>query len=235
MQKPLHIDGLDNPIILARRKGTRSLRLSIKSDGVIRVGVPYGIPDFLAKKFVESKVDWIKTHLKPQITLHDGSHIGKNHRVVINYVDSSRHSTKITDTEIRVNLPTEIKEASARGQKIIKSACEKALLIESENLLLQRLKQLSVKHGIEYRGGSIKKLKSRWGACDHRNNISLNSYLIQLDWNLIDYVICHELSHTKHHHHQPSFWQYLGTIYPDYKNAKKMIKTKATDIIATNL
>ena len=231
MQKSINIEGLDSPVVFARRKGTRSLRLSVKSDGVIRVGVPYGVPEFMAKKFVEGKVEWIKTHLKPQLSITNETHIGKNHRVIIKYVDSTRPSTKITDTEVRINLPYSISADSVKGQKIIKSACEKALIKESEILLLQRLEFLSIKHDIRYTSGSIKKLKSRWGACDSLNNIHLNCYLIQLDWHLIDYVICHELAHTLHHHHQASFWDYLSTIFPDYKNAKKEIKTKSTDII----
>ncbi len=81
---------------------------------------------------------------------------------------------------------------------------------------------------------TVKKLKSRWGACDNRNNLSFNTYLIQLEWELIDYVICHELAHTLHHHHQASFWELVEQLYPTYKNARKILKTKQTDIIPTN-
>ena len=233
MQKNIQIDGVNAPIILARRKGTRSLRISIKSDGSVRVGVPYGIPDFMAKKFVESKIDWINEHVKPRVFIGNNAHIGKNHQVIISITESLRHSTRITSTEIKISLPESIKIKSIKGQNIIRIACEKALQMEAETLLLQRLEYISHKHGITYNSGSIKKLKSRWGACDNRNNISLNSYLIQLDWKLIDYVISHELAHTKHHHHHPSFWEFLSTIYPDYKIAKKEIKTKPTDIITS--
>ena len=233
MQKTIQVEGLEHSVILARRKGTRNIRLSIKSDGIVRVSVPYGIPEIVARKFVENKVDWILKHRKPVILVQDGAHIGKSHLLSISITDSEKHSTRVTNTEIRVKLPANIDPNSPPAQKIIKQACEKAILRESKVLLVQRVEQLSSKHSISYRSVSVKKLKSRWGSCDNYNNIALNIYLIQLDWALIDYVICHELAHTKHHNHQARFWEYLEGLYPDYKNARKIIKSKPTDILST--
>ena len=234
MQKSILIDGLEHPVILSRRKGTRNIRLSIKSDGVVSVSVPYGVPEILARKFVENKAEWILKHHKPASLISDSAHIGKNHTLIILPSKTEKHSTRVTNTEIIIKLPDSLSSTSVMAQKIIKQACEKALLQESKILLPQRLEQLSKKHGISYKSCSVKKLKSRWGSCDNFNNIALNIYLIQLDWTLIDYVICHELTHTIHHHHQTSFWDYLSEIYPDYKNARKTIKAKPTDILQTN-
>lgn len=233
MQKQIIIAGLEQPVIIARRKGVKNLRISIKSDGVVRVSVPYGVPEFLAKQFLAKKIDWINKHLKPMTYIYDGFHIGKHHRLIVGTTSAARPHTKIIDNEIIIKLPINIDIKSTKAQDIIKKACDKALLVEAEQLLPQRLQALSIKHGIPYKNHHIKKLKSRWGACDNRNNITLNTYLIQLDWALIDYVICHELSHTIHHHHQPSFWKQVEILYPDYKNSKKLLKTKPTDIFAT--
>jgi len=192
------------------------------------------VPEILARKFVENKADWILKHHKPTSLVLDSAHIGKNHKLTIIDSQTDKHSTRVTNTEIIVKLPKNLDPISAKAQKIIKQACEKALLKESKILLPQRLDHLSKKHKIEYRSCNVKKLKSRWGSCDNYNNIALNIYLIQLDWSLIDYVICHELTHTVHHHHQSSFWDYLSELYPDYKNARKIIKSKPTDILETS-
>ncbi len=233
MLKTIEIDGIDVPVVLSCRKGARSIRISIKSDGTIRLSVPYGVPELFAKRFLLQKQAWIREHVKTQIVIKNGDHIGKNHRVTIKRTDATRSHTKITDTEIFVTLPMGQVETDKEAQKIIKKACEKALLHESEKLLPQRLDAISTQFGMSYTSCSVKKLKSRWGACDSRNNISFNSYLVQLDWILIDYVICHELAHTVHHHHQESFWQLVGSMYPKYKSARKLLKTKPTDIFPT--
>ena len=233
MQKQIDIAGLEQPVILARRKGVKHLRISIKNDGVVRVSVPYGVPEFIAKQFVLKKTDWINQHVKPSAQMYDKLHVGKHHRLIVDSTSSRRSHTKISSNEIIVKLPDTMDVNSNEAQTIIKKACDKALLIEAEKLLPQRLKTLSDKHNIPYKNYHVKKLKSRWGACDNHNNITLNTYLIQLDWALIDYVICHELSHTIHLHHQPSFWKQVKELYPDYKYAKKQLKTKPTDIFAT--
>lgn len=233
MLKTISIEGLDTPVILARRKGTRNLRLSIKNDGSIRLSVPYGIPEFMAKRFAAERLAWIQKHQKPRIIILEGAHIGKNHRLVIEQTTATQIRSRVTATEIKIMLPPGASVEDAEVQTRIKRACDKALLAEATALLPQRLAHISKLHALPYRSCTAKKLKSRWGACDNYGNITLNHYLIQLDWPLIDYVLCHELAHTVHHHHQPTFWQLVEKLCPDYKARRKLLKTKPTDIIPT--
>ncbi len=234
MQKTIAVEGLATPVKIARRKGARSLRISIKSDGGVRLTVPYGVPEFLAKKFLLSKLDWIKENQQLNDVLQDQAHIGKNHRLHILRTDSSRSHSKITDTAIIVHVPDELELNDAKAQEILSKACEKALLQEAEKLIPQRLDKISRQHELPYTSVSFKKLKSRWGACDSHNNLTFNSYLIQLNWELIDYVIMHELAHTKHHHHQKSFWDEVARMEPAYKELRKELKSKKTSIVPTS-
>ncbi|MGZ6005017.1 MAG: M48 family metallopeptidase, partial [Candidatus Saccharimonadales bacterium] len=102
--------------------------------------------------------------------------------------------------------------------------CERALRQEAETLLPQRLKQLADKHDYSYTGVDIKKLKSRWGSCNQHHHISLNLYLMMLPWALIDYVLLHELNHTKHLNHSPSFWTEIETKMPHAKQLRKQLR-----------
>lgn len=71
----------------------------------------------------------------------------------------------------------------------------------------------------------IRKMKTRWGVCNRKNNIvTLNSELIKKDISLLDYVIIHEFCHFKHPNHSVNFWQEVAKYYPDYKNARKRLK-----------
>ncbi len=71
----------------------------------------------------------------------------------------------------------------------------------------------------------IRKMKTRWGVCNRKNNIvTLNSELIKKDISLLDYVIIHEFCHFKHPNHSAHFWQEVAKYYPDYKNARKRLK-----------
>ncbi|MCD4797081.1 MAG: M48 family metallopeptidase [Candidatus Cloacimonetes bacterium] len=76
-------------------------------------------------------------------------------------------------------------------------------------ILHNRLNEISLKYDLQYNRLFIRSQKTRWGSCSAKNNISLNIKLINLPAELIDYVILHELVHTKVKNHQKEFWSEL--------------------------
>jgi hypothetical protein len=85
----------------------------------------------------------------------------------------------------------------------------------ARELLTKRLIPLARKHGFTYRQVTIRTQKSRWGSCSVQNNISLNAKLIRLPEKLVDYVLLHELLHTKIKNHGKKFWAELNRITGD--------------------
>lgn len=75
-----------------------------------------------------------------------------------------------------------------------------------------RLSELAERHGLSYNRVSIRYQKSRWGSCSSKNNISLNAFLLTLPGHLIDYVLLHELVHTRIKNHSPAFWAELDRL-----------------------
>ena len=68
----------------------------------------------------------------------------------------------------------------------------------------------------------IRKMTTKWGVCNKRSmTVTLNTELITKDVSLIDYVIVHELCHFKYMDHSHSFWKYVASFYPYYKQARK--------------
>jgi len=83
--------------------------------------------------------------------------------------------------------------------------------------LLSRLDTLSRLHGLDYHRAFIRNQKSLWASCSGKNNISLNIRLSLLPEKLIDYVILHELVHTRVKNHGLRFWKMLEAILKDAK------------------
>ena len=83
--------------------------------------------------------------------------------------------------------------------------------------LTTRLKQLVEKHGFTYNKVFMRNQKTRWGSCSRKNNISLNMRIARLPGDLIDYVIMHELVHTRVRNHSPDFWAALSKLGIDGK------------------
>jgi len=88
--------------------------------------------------------------------------------------------------------------------------------------LVQRLEELASLHNFKYRKVSIRNQKTRWGSCSSKDNINLNINLARLPAELRDYVIMHELLHTKIKNHSRKFWaeldKYIG------RSAKELAK-----------
>lgn len=89
---------------------------------------------------------------------------------------------------------------------------EEALRHQSRRLLLPRLQQLAQRHAFSYQRCSIHKTHGRWGSCSSKGNINLSLYLILLPRHLQDYVMLHELCHTRHMDHSPRFWALLDSL-----------------------
>jgi predicted metal-dependent hydrolase len=87
-----------------------------------------------------------------------------------------------------------------------------------------RVDEISSVYNLPYRNIRIKKMISRWGSCSTKGDISLSYYLIQLNQELIDYVILHELAHTIFPNHSRAFWAFIEDKMPNLKRLRREIR-----------
>lgn len=217
---------LDNGqvIYISKKKNNRSLKLSITPHSVVRVSIPAWAPYKAGLEFAKTKQQWISSQIIPESILIQGQQIGKAHRIVFDKKNTDKISSRVTSGEIRIAYPDYLLETDKNVQNKAKQASIRALRKESEALLPQRLKTLSDIHNFEYRSVAIKQLRGRWGSCDSQKRIVLNLFLIQLPWDLIDYVLIHELVHTQVMKHGPSFWKSMENINPKARDISKQLK-----------
>ena len=143
----------------------------------VRVAIPKRQSFKNAQKFVESKLDWIKTN-KQSMNLQ---------------------------IKMREKLP-EIDRKVAR------------------KVLCQRISELAQLHNFRYNRISIRKQKTRWGSCSSKDNINLNMNLLHLPSELMDYILLHELVHTRVKNHSKNFWDELETVVPNAKQIDLKLK-----------
>lgn len=75
-----------------------------------------------------------------------------------------------------------------------------------------RIARLSEATGLRYTKLMIRASRSRWGSCSAANGISLSLFLMRLPDYLRDFVILHELCHTRHHNHSDRFHALLDGL-----------------------
>lgn len=108
-----------------------------------------------------------------------------------------------------------------RGSKAYKEAVASARI-----LVTTRLAHFNQLYDFTYGTISIRNQKTRWGSCSSENNLSFNYRIVFLPPALADYIIVHELCHTKEHNHSKRFWNLVAQAIPEHPKLRKEIRTR---------
>lgn len=196
--------------------------------GEVRLSLPWYVSKAKGLKYLYSKKDWIKKHYKSRaVQWTDGQIIAKNYKLRLhNHVKKSTKSYKDKDS-FNIFLPAGLEEPDR--QKSIQNHINKFLKKESERLLIPYVQNLADETDYKVRDIRIKNMKSRWGSCSQDKIITLNQSLITIPAELTEYVIFHELAHTKHLNHSKEFWSEVEKFVPDYKLRRKTLRNLSTN------
>lgn len=102
--------------------------------------------------------------------------------------------------------------AAPGHQEWLHKVVREVLRRQAKQLLPARLKTLSNRHDLPYGTVKINTAHTRWGSCSSKGNINLSCYLLLLPSHLIDYVLLHELAHTRQMNHGAQFHALLGRL-----------------------
>ncbi len=231
-KKYIDIEGIGQ-VLVRHNVRAKHACISIGPDGSLRVTLPPLVPLIFARQFVLSQKQWITQKRPITQLLKTGMPIGKLHR--LNFAEGKsviQPTSRASGNLLNINVPKNQAPSSPAVQATALKAAEKILQKESNIVLRPRLSSLAAQHGFSFNSSSVRKLKTRWGSCDSKKHITINIFLLQLPWGLIDYVLLHELTHTEHMHHHADFWERLEIACPDSKNLKKRLKQFRPNIFA---
>jgi len=99
-------------------------------------------------------------------------------------------------------------------------------ILYSKEFIQERVYEFSSLMKLSYTKLKFRKMKSRWGSCTSKGVITLNTRLCQVNEELINYVIVHELAHLRHMNHSKDF----HTLVEMYLPASKEIRAKLKQI-----
>lgn len=222
------VDKEFGPISVRRSKLTRNIRLRIDQRGKLGISMPVYAPMFLAKQLLESSRDDIRRNLQnlsqTRAILKHGDLIGKTHKLAV--VNGYSQKSRIVGTTLEITLPNAQQVESPEAQAFIRSSALKALRTQSRAYLSRRLQNLAETYGFGYKKLRFTNAGTRWGSCSSSGTISLNIWLMQLPFELIDYVLIHELCHTRQMNHSPNFWALVESILPNYKDLRRTLKAQ---------
>ncbi len=93
----------------------------------------------------------------------------------------------------------------------------------AKETFLPRLRYFSHEYDLPFGKLTVTSARTRFGSCSQKNNIALSYFLAAYPQEAIEYVMLHELCHTKEHNHSKAFYQLLENCMPDWKERKKLL------------
>lgn len=228
---PVIQDNEFGKITVRRNAQARHIRIRVAPNGSLRVSAPLYTPTFLIKRMIASSRNELRAMLEsttPQLSYENGSTIGKSHSLLIR--EGSSLQVERHGLQIIVSLPRGADIDHQDVQALLREQIIAALRREAKGYLPKRLKYLADKYGFSYKKVRFSHAGSRWGSCSSTGTISLNIALMKLPFELIDYVIIHELAHTRHMDHSPEFWGVVAEYDPAYKAHRSRLKLEVPTI-----
>jgi hypothetical protein len=217
---------------LYKNKSAKNLKIILKPNKPPRITVPFRVSFKVAEDFLHSKKLWIKQNLEKIKQIESRKKIfdentefkTRYHSLIIKNHDFDFCKYILKDGCLEFYCPVNCDIKNSLVQNAISQAIIETLRFEAKNCLPDKVKELSGKHNLKYKKVFIKNLKSKWGSCSSENNINLNLHIMRLPEKLIDYVILHELAHTKEKNHGKNFWNFLNTLVFNSKLLDRELK-----------
>lgn len=214
--KSVEIEDVGN-VIITRRKGSSRISMRIHPDGSVRVTHPWFACQKEVAAFIQSNINWIKEHqqkVSERKIFYQFNQEIKTHKHTITILPSTSEKQKagVLKDKVVIAIPETSNVESDEVQHFIQTVIARICRNEAKAYLPVRVKELADLHGFTFQTVFIKKLKSKWGSCSSVGNINLNLSLMLLPEHLIDYIILHELAHTREHNHGAGFWKLLNDI-----------------------
>lgn len=223
--KNFQLDGIGQ-VTVYKRRNSRNIRLSVSHGGIIKVSLPPWLPYRIGTNYAASKRSWLVAQLakQPTIQFANGMLVGKTRHLRMVSDDRVRTQTRVTTDEVVVTYSNRLEENSDAVQQAAAKACRRALKDEAEKSIPQKLEDLARQHGLKFKALQIRHLKSRWGSCDQSKRIKISYFIVGLPDELIDYVLLHELAHTRHLNHGADFWHLMTELDPTIKIHRKQLR-----------
>jgi len=218
----------------------KRINITVKPFEPVKVSVPHSLTLHQAETAVENNLDWIKRELakmekveqqfsifRPNFTYHFQDVVIDFKKAAVDEITLVEES----DQYMLVHTP-KIEEFSDEQQSYI---IEKIMIPKMKQWcklnVIPRVYELAAEHGIQIPSVTIRKSKTRWGSLGKGNRLNLSLYVATLPQELIDYVILHELAHTKYKDHSKLYWGYLKGLVPGFKERSDKLKEFKIGII----
>lgn len=212
------------------RKAVKNFNLRVRPDGSVAVSSPTRVTQEQIEAFLLDHLDFIRrarakmaAH-RPEAacTLADGDTLpifGKTHTVCL--LNAKKQDAYTENGTLFLALP-DTGDARARAKLFWRFAAREVM--REMTALTAQYAPCFLAEGVPLPQISLRRMKSRWGACFYKENrVSYSTHLIFMPRACLAYVACHELAHFRHPDHSAAFYAWLSRVLPNHKELRSCL------------
>jgi len=124
-----------------------------------------------------------------------------------------KHRTWITQKTHIINQALE----KAKAKTLNKNRTDEEL----RSLVVQKVDKYKQRYAFSINKVYFRRMKSKWGSCSSKGNLTINRLLKYLPEELIDYIVFHEMVHSQEKRHNELFWSYIGKEFTSWQTFEK--------------
>ncbi len=147
--------------------------------------------------------------------------VAMGHALELAFLPAKRFASRIREGRLEIKVV----DGHPRKAEIASRLARKRIIEECMPLLLARVKRLNDEH---FRA-IVPKVRlrdntSRWGSCSRDGSICISFRLLFMPEEVLDYVIIHELAHTRYRSHGPRFWALVERAMPEHRERRRWLR-----------
>ena len=208
--------------ITVERREIKRARIAVDEDFQVRLTLPFAFSQEEIDDLLERKERWIQKQLAFFRDRRD-SRIQLSHNEIL-YLGEIYTFQRLPGLHSRVAIKDEEKIIYSGRNLLANGALGTWYRKEAKRVIMERLEHFADTYNFTYNKVFIRNQKTLWGSCSSKLNLSFNWRLIQTPLDIIDYIVVHELVHTKILQHTKTFWERVASIYPQYRQARVWLK-----------
>ena len=217
--------------IVRSSERVRTIALSVKRDGEVRISVPNGTAIEDIRRLVAGRAGWIakqqaRIAAKPQPTaLASGCRIpllGDELNMEIVRIPGRKGTTRRDGQTLQLRIPDGL--GGDEFEDFVRELLKLWYKLRAEEYLPGRVGVWAPIVGRSATSIGVGDQKRLWGSCSGTGALRFNFRLVMLRPELVDYVVVHELAHIVHHNHGPNFWALVERVMPDGKGRRAQLR-----------
>ena len=209
---------------------TTKVAIHVDPDGTVVVDVPPGFNAFQVQTAVQKRARWVIKHVgeakvrfahvrsREYVSGEQIMYLGRRYVLKVIPVPEKPKPVRLKGNRLEVQTRTATTndvKGRVRGWYRVKA---NEYFAKKTADLATRLPWVDETPPVR-----ILSMAKQWGSCSPTGRIILNPHLIKAPRECIEYVICHELTHLKHHDHGSEFWSLIDSYSPGWEHSKRQL------------